>query len=181
MSNKKRIFYETEETVTRTKRGYIDMDVDYFQFYSTAFSYVASLSSICSKDFILWIIGRVDEKNEFKYNRNLFALFTKDLSELVKPKKYSESTMYIALMELVEHEILFRIEKGHYKVNPKLFWSVDLNKRIKAVKQLEEAKAIAESKTIGYPLPEHIEQTKQETYDRQAVVVSDELYDSPAS
>lgn len=160
MSNTKRIFYETEEIVKRTKRGYIDMDVDYFQFYSAAFAYIASLSSTCAKDFILWVMARVDENNEFKYNKNLFSKFTQDLQNLSKPKEYAESTMYIALMELVENDILIRIEKGHYKVNPHLFWSVDISKRVKAVKQIEELKASSEQKVLGIPLeiPEHIDE-----------------------
>lgn len=133
---KRRIFFETEEVIRKTKRGYIDLDMDYFQFYNVAFRYIASLSNSCSKDFILWIMSRVDEKNEFLYNKTVYEDFIKSLAEINKPKIYKENTLHAALAELVKCKVIFRISRGRYKVNPQLFWTGSITSRINEIKYL---------------------------------------------
>jgi hypothetical protein len=158
MSNRKRrVFYETEEVVTRTKKGYIDLDMDYFQFYSNAFRHLASVSSMCAKDFILWVMGRVNDENEFDYSRTMFDEFNSDLAKIKVPKEYKQNTLDVAIKELVENEILIRHGRGKYKVNPNLFWSDDTNKRIQAVKVYEANKEILKSNEHGTPLLEQVD------------------------
>jgi hypothetical protein len=123
MNRKRRIFFETQEVVQRTKRGYVDLEMDYFQFYSAAFSHVASLSSSCSKDFILWVMGKVNEDNSFIYSQQMFKEFNQDLAKIQKPKQYVESTMKMALRELSDAGIITRLSRGEYRVSPKLFWT----------------------------------------------------------
>ncbi len=157
MRQKKRVFFETEEVVKKTKRGYIDLDTDYFQFYNIAFQHLASLKSNCSKDFILWVMARVDENNEFSYNNAMYDEFIGDLQKITKPKTYSENTLHISIAELVSNEVLIHMSRGRYRVNPKLFWSVDISKRIEAVKQIHSNKIVVSESTEGTPLeiPEH--------------------------
>lgn len=134
---KRRIFFETEEVVQKTKKGYVDLDMDYFQFYETAFSHVASLSSNCSKDFILWVMSKVDQENRFRYSKEMLARFNEDLQKIAKPKNYAESTMNMALKELVDTEIIFRSGRGEYQVSPKLFWTTEVSERVRMVKDAE--------------------------------------------
>lgn len=148
-TQKKRIFYETEEVSTKTKRGYIDLDMDYFQFYSNAFHHLASISSNCAKDFILWVMGKVDDNNEFIYSKTLFEEFNKDLSLIRVPKKYQQNTLDVGMKELVNNGIVIRQERGRYKVNPKLFWSDDINKRIEAVKVISSNDVLKEIRREG--------------------------------
>ena len=137
MTRKRRIFFETQEVVRKTKRGYVDLEMDYFQFYNAAFSQVASLSSSCSKDFILWVMSHVNEDNGFIYSQQMFRQFNEDLAKITKPKQYVESTMKMALRELTETGIINRIGRGEYKVNPRLFWTDETNERIKSIKEIE--------------------------------------------
>lgn len=148
-TQKKRIFYETEEVSTKTKRGYIDLDMDYFQFYSNAFHHLASISSNCAKDFILWVMGKVDDNNEFIYSKTLFEEFNKDLSLIRVPKKYQQNTLDVGMKELTNNGIVIRQERGRYKVNPKLFWSDDINKRIESVKVISSNDVLKEIKREG--------------------------------
>lgn len=141
---KRRIFFETEEVVQKTKKGYVDLDMDYFQFYETAFSHVASLSSNCSKDFILWVMSKVDQENRFRYSKDMLARFNQDLQKITKPKSYAESTMNMALKELVDVGIISRAGRGEYQVSPKLFWTTDVSDRVTMVKEME-----AETKVLG--------------------------------
>jgi hypothetical protein len=152
MTKKKRIFFETEEVIHKTKRGYIDLDTDYFQFYNIAFHYMASLNNNCARDFVLWIMSRVGDNNEFTYNKDVFAQFLDDLSRIQVPKKYSEVTMHGALRELIDLGIVIRLTRGVYRVSPKLFWSDDTSKRITAIKQLESNSRVDVQLTEGYPL-----------------------------
>lgn len=148
-TQKKRIFYETEEVSTKTKRGYIDLEMDYFQFYSNAFHHLASISSNCAKDFILWVMGKVDDNNEFIYSKTLFEEFNKDLSLIRVPKKYQQNTLDVGMKELVNNGIVIRQERGRYKVNPKLFWSDDINRRIEAVKVISSNDVLKEIRREG--------------------------------
>ena len=163
MSRKRRVFFETREVIQKTRKGYIDLEMDYFQFYNVAFSYVASLSSNCAKDFILWIMGKVDDNNRFKYSKELYAKFNADLALIPKPKEYAESTMNMALMELVKSGIIYRSSRGEYTVNPKLFWSDEVSQRVKKIGVLE-----SETRT----LPQEIEQ-------KIYPIFSDEELDKP--
>lgn len=137
MGNKKRIFFQTEEIIHKTKRGYIDLDMDYFQFYSIAFDHLASLSNNCAKDFIMWIMSRVDDNNEFSYNREVYKDFSDSLSKIFKPKTYSENTLHVSIRELVDNKILIKMSRGRYRVSPRLFWTDDTTKRVTAIKNIE--------------------------------------------
>lgn len=134
---RRRVFFETQEVVQKTKQGYVDLDMDYFQFYNAAFNQVASLSSSCSKDFILWVMGRVSEDNGFAYSNRMYAEFNKALGSIARPKSYSESTLKAAIRELTDVGIIIRISRGVYRVNPKLFWSSDVADRVRSVKEIE--------------------------------------------
>ena len=152
MAKRKRIFFETQEVIKKTKRGYIDLEMDYFQFYAAAFSHVASLSSNCSKDFILWVMARVDENNRFTYSKDLYREFNADLGRIAKPKEYAESTMNMALRELSEAGIIFRASRGEYTVNPKLFWSEEISQRVKSIQLMKtEERHLPEHDSILYP------------------------------
>lgn len=151
--SKKRIFFETEEVVRKTRRGYIDLEMDYFQFYNVAFHYLASLSSNCAKDFILWVMSRVDENNEFTFSRDMYNDFLSDLSRIRQPKTYGENTLHVAIKELIENDILIRYSRGRYRVNPKLFWSDDTSKRINSVRYMEANRKIELPVQQGNELP----------------------------
>jgi hypothetical protein len=162
MSKKKRVFFETEEVIRKTRRGYIDLEMDYFQFYNVAFYHLASLSNNCAKDFVLWIMSRVNDDNEFTYSKVMYGEFMEDLSKIARPKTYTENTLHIAIRELVDCGILIKMGRAHYKVNPKLFWSEGTSKRIQTIRQLESnTKALAET-TQGIPLDESKFVTEQE-------------------
>jgi hypothetical protein len=153
MTKKRRIFFQTQEVIQKTRRGYVDLDMDYFQFYNAAFEHVASLSSNCSKDFILWVMGKVDEENRFQYSKELLNEFNEALSKIAKPKHYAESTMNAALRELSESSIVIRSSRGEYTVNPKLFWSDEIAHRIKSVQSMEqEVRRLPERDAILYPV-----------------------------
>jgi hypothetical protein len=138
---KRRVFFETQEVVRKTKQGYVDLDMDYFQFYNAAFSQVASLSSSCSKDFILWVMGRVTDDNGFAYSHKVYEQFNQALASIARPKTYSESTLKAAIRELTEVGIITRMSRGVYRVNPKLFWSSDVSDRVRRVKEIEQESA----------------------------------------
>ena len=153
MTRKRRIFFETEEVVQKTKRGYVDLDMDYFQFYSAAFSQVASLSSSCSKDFILWVMSRVDDDNKFIYSQQMFRDFNQDLANISKPKQYVESTMKMALRELSDAGVIIRINRGEYRVNPRMFWTSETSERIKSIKAIEvENRPVPQGAKTKFPV-----------------------------
>jgi len=152
MTKKKRIFFETEEVIHKTKRGYIDLDTDYFQFYNIAFHYIASLNNNCARDFVLWIMSRVDDHNEFIYNKDTYNQFMADLARIEIPKTYTEHYMGMALRELVSLKIISRMSRGTYRVSPKLFWADETSKRITEIKHIESNSKVTLQLTEGSPL-----------------------------
>jgi hypothetical protein len=171
MSKKKRIFFETEEVVRKTRRGYIDLEMDYFQFYNAAFHHLASLSNNCAKDFVLWIMGRVNDDNEFTYSKLIYQDFSDALSKIERPKTYTENTLHVAIRELVDCGILIKMGRAHYKVNPKLFWSEDTSRRIETIRQLESNSKAMAPVIQGIPLDESAIQVEpeQETIEEKEV------------
>lgn len=170
----KRVYYETEEVVRKTKRGYIELHMDYFQFYNNAFPYVASLSSNCAKDFIIWIMARVNDENEFTYSKVLFNEFLLALQNIPNPKTFSENTLHVALRELVDTGVLIKMGRARYKVNPKLFWSEGTSKRIKTIQQLESNSKVDLSLSQGTPLPE-----PEEVIENNNIIPTEEEKDVP--
>lgn len=159
MTRKKRIFFETEEVVKKTRRGYIDLEMDYFQFYNIAFHHLASLSNNCAKDFVLWIMSRVDDNNEFSYNKEMYNDFISSLGKILKPKTYSENTLHVSMKELVDNEVLIRQGRGRYRVNPKLFWTDDTSKRVTAIKYMESNSQVQSQLLQGDAPKEILEET----------------------
>lgn len=151
MPKRKRIFFETEEVIRKTKRGYIDLETDYFQFYSAAFRFIASLQRNISKDFILWVMSKVDDNNEFVYDKKLFEAFAADLAEIPTPKMYGMDSLNQGLLELRDQGLIHRIGKGHYRVNPRMFWSDDISKRITAIQNIESNSTVVSATTVGTP------------------------------
>lgn len=151
MPKRKRIFFETEEVIRKTKRGFIDLETDYFQFYSAAFRFIASLQRSVSKDFILWIMAKVDDNNEFNYNSKMFDDFIADLSQIPTPKTYGIDALNQGLIELREHGLIQRMSRGHYRVNPRMFWSDDVSKRITAIRNIESNSHVEMNNVIGNP------------------------------
>jgi hypothetical protein len=186
MTRKKRVFFETEEVIRKTRRGYIDLEMEYFQFYNVAFHYLASLTNNCAKDFVLWIMGRVSDDNEFNYSRSLYHQFIDDLSKIARPKSYTENTVHVALRELVDDGILIRMGRGRYKVNPKLFWSEGTSKRIQTIRELESNTRALEGPTQGTPIldseilpAEEVVEETTETTEQQEVKVEEKVEGIP--
>lgn len=179
MSKTKRVFFETEEVIRKTRRGYIDLEMDYFQFYNAAFYHLASLSNNCAKDFVLWVMGRVNDENEFTYSKVMFQDFSDDLSKIAKPKTYSENTLHVAIRELVDSGILIKMGRAHYKVNPKLFWSEGTSKRVQSIRQLESNTKAMLPSVQGIPLEEASIQIEPEQVVEQQEIQPEVVVDEP--
>ena len=139
----KRVFFETEEVVSKKKKGYIDVDMDYFQFYHKAFRHIASLSNVCSKDFILWVMTKVDERNGFTFNEKLFKEFNDDLSKISTPTSYAKTTLMAALRELIKKDMVIKDGRSLYRVNATMFWAGDDIER-KKVLEIENSNGVQE-------------------------------------
>lgn len=180
MGRKKRVFFETEEVIRKTRRGYIDLEMEYFQFYNAAFHHLASLTNNCAKDFVLWIMTRVNDDNEFTYSKVLYQDFLDDLSKIARPKKYSENTLHVAIRELVDDKIFIKHGRAQYMVNPKLFWTENTSKRIDIIRGMESnTRALSES-TQGMPIHDEDilpEEDQPTTKDVEAEVVEEKVPD----
>lgn len=141
----KRVFFQTEEVVRKTKIGYMDVSTDFVQMYHTAWKFIIQLSGLCSRDFILWVISKTNEHNQFNYCTTLYKEFISDMKKAGAPGSYAENTVHVALKELVEKGILTRVSRGVYMVNPGIFWSGPIAERAKIIKAVMETVELSHS------------------------------------
>lgn len=143
MEQSKRIFFKTEEVVKKTKVGWVEIDLNFQHFYHNAWKYVAQLNGVCSRDFLLWILGKLDDSNRFVYNRSLYREFIEELRLASSGREYEENTVHLALREFIDKGLAVKISRGIYRINPGIFNPEELMEsmvRVTPVKQLNESK-----------------------------------------
>jgi len=132
---KTRLYFETTETVTKIKKGWVEVDLDYTQIYLTLSNVVAKLNSLASVKLLFWAFHQISKENMFSFNQSKIIEFNKWL-ENNNSKPYNERTMYNALKELIENGIVIKWSNGSYQLNPKFIWTDSIEKRIEHLKQL---------------------------------------------
>lgn len=140
MDKSKRIFFKTEETVKKTKVGWMETDLDFKTFYHNAWQWVSLLNGVCSRDFLLWILSRIDDNNTFVYSKELYKEFVED-AKLVGTREYEESTVQLALREFLEKGMATKLQRGIYRLKPAIFYPAKLQEELanaRTVKQLNQ-------------------------------------------
>lgn len=141
----KRIYFETTETVTKSKKGWVEVDTDFTQVYDCFSKVCAKLKSITSVKLLFWLLSHeVNKSNGLSSGRPVYESFRDYLAE-EKCDTVTERTFQNCFEELTKIQVLTRIGKGRYYFNPYLFWRDDKNERINFI--TDEAK---ESKFLSY-------------------------------
>lgn len=130
VSTSDRIYYETEETITKKSKGWIEVEADFTQVYNQFWRIAAQLKSLTTVKLLFWLLSHEANKmNGISSGKIVFDKFNADLkSEGVDI--VGLRTFHSAYEELITLEVLTKVGKGHYYFNPYLFWKDGKKERI---------------------------------------------------
>lgn len=131
----KRIYFETTETKTVNKKGWIEIDTDFTQIYN-CFSHISDkINSATSYKLLFWLLANeTNNSNGICTNKAIFGKFNLYLGK----NSVSEKTFYNCIDELVQSGALTKVTKGQYYFNPYIFWKDDKSARVEFIE--DEAK-----------------------------------------
>jgi hypothetical protein len=122
----RRIYFDTEEITTVKKRGWIEIDEDFTQVYKSFNLLANKIDSPTSWKLLFWIMANAsNDQNGVEINKRTFERFNKDHSKTI-----SIATYYNSIDELCKAGAITKVGKGHYYLNPYIFWSADREARI---------------------------------------------------
>lgn len=153
MDKSRRILFKSEEIVRKTKVGWIEADVNLHILMHNSWKYIALLNGVCARDFLLWVLSKVDDNNTFVYSRNLYQHFINDLRKIPGAREYEENTVHIALREFLDKGLATKLSRGIYQINPG-FFMIDTS-AITVSKQLDEVQQSGED-SVPLQESEHI-------------------------
>lgn len=125
----KRIYFEQTETVTKNRKGWIEIDTDFTQVYDCWSELAVQLKSIVSVKLLFWLLSHeANKSNGIHSGQPVFERFTKYLqSRGIEP--VAMRTFKNSFEELTKIKALTRIGRGAYYLNPYVFWRDDKNER----------------------------------------------------
>ena len=131
---KRRFYFETEETITKKKKGWIEIDMDFTQVY-TCFSEIAAfINSPTSWKLLFWLLSsETNKSNVVNTSNEVHERFNKYLKQKCNHCEVAKRTFHDSIKELLEAGALTRIGKGAYYLNPHIFWKTDKKDRIKFI------------------------------------------------
>lgn len=153
MDKARRILFKSEEIVRKTKVGWIEADMNLNIMMYNAWKYIAPLSGVCARDFLLWVLSKVDENNTFVYSRNLYQHFINDLRKIPGSREYEENTVHIALREFLDKGLAVKLSRGVYQINPGFFMldtsTMEVTKQLTEIQQIgEDSVPLQESEEV---------------------------------
>ena len=131
MAKKVRFYFETTEvtTTTQNRKGSILIDNDFTQVYDCFSVISCKLRSIVSIKLLFWMLAEeANKSNGISSSKFVFDKFNVHL-EKNGSDKIAKRTFQSALDELISAEILSKVGRGHYYINPHVFWRDEVKKR----------------------------------------------------
>jgi hypothetical protein len=131
----KRIYFETEETTIKKKKGWIDIDIDFIKLYMSLTKIIVNLKGMATVKLLCWTFSQVNGENMFSFNKTKIKEFNKYL-ENNNSEPYNERSVYNALKELVDNNIVIKWSNGSYQLNPNYLWTNGEVERVESIKGL---------------------------------------------
>jgi hypothetical protein len=125
----RRIYFNTEKTVTVVKKGYFEVDEDFTQVYKSFSQIALEIDNGASYKLLSYLLAEANTMNGVDISASGHSKFNKFLQSRGK-KTISLATYYRCVTELCNAGALTKFSKGHYYLNPYLFWQSDKKSRI---------------------------------------------------
>lgn len=134
-----RIYFETEENITRKQKMWVDVDANYIQMYSNIFKSISKLKSQLDTLLVVYMTKNMNKENVISISSLVVDAFINDIID-AGGHKYSKGAVHKSLGALVEAKLIIRLAKGQYHINPMFFWKDDIIKRVEQIKDGAMAK-----------------------------------------
>lgn len=125
----KRLYYQKNTTTVTQEKGYIEIDSDFSQVYDCFSRISLRFKSVVSVKLLFWLLSHEANKNNgVQSGKPVYERFSKYLQEEghdIIPMR----TFKAAFEELYKTQTITRVGKGHYYLNPHLFWRDDKTER----------------------------------------------------
>lgn len=125
----KRIYFNTQKTITVTKKGYFEIDEDFTQVYKSFTNIALKINNGSSWKLLFYLLSESSNMNGVVISsegHKKFSAFLKAGNSI----SISRATYYRCVEELCESGALTKYSKGHYYLNPYIFWQSDKGSRI---------------------------------------------------
>ncbi len=120
------VYIDTGKSSKKKKHDDVVVEQSFAQFYKGAFRLFAQTRSSCSKNLLIWAIGRMDKWNRVTLNKAGRGYFSIDC-HIAGGKRYADSTVKNAINELLSIGAMVSMSEDNkrdsvYMVNPHFFW-----------------------------------------------------------
>ncbi len=130
VSTPDRIYYETEQTITKKSKGWIEVEADFTQVYNQFWKIAARLKSLTTVKLLFWLLSHeANKSNGISSGKPVFDRFNADLKR-EGVDEVGLRTFHSAYEELITLQVLTKVGKGHYYFNPYLFWKDGKKERV---------------------------------------------------
>lgn len=128
---RKRYYFETEETTTRKIKGYVEIELNYAQFYKGLVVANAKLNMQCSLKLLPFLFFEVNHTNVFTFDVALVNKFNLTCSP---DSPYKFRTVRAAIKEMLDVDIIRRVHNTKYYIRPEYCWIGDPSERKELIK-----------------------------------------------
>ena len=130
----KRYYFQTEETVTTTRKGYVLIEEDFMQVYHSVLAVSPFLHLGTSYQLLFWIGVNMNESNIIHIGEKTLEQFNEHLKIADKKASISRTTFFRAVEELKKTGVLTKVGRAYYYLNPHFFWKGTQKARIEFIK-----------------------------------------------
>lgn len=125
----KRIYFNTEKTITVTKKGYFEIDEDFTQVYKSFVKIALKINGGTSWKLLFYLLAEANTMNGVIVSSKGHLKFSSYLKQN-NSQEISIATYYRCIEELCSAGALTKYSKGHYYLNPYIFWQSDKKQRV---------------------------------------------------
>lgn len=142
---KKRYYFQTEETTVVTRKAFIEIEEDFMQVYHNFLSVSPFLKVGTSYQLLFWLGVNMNDSNTIHIGETTLNDFNKYLYSHCEKCSISRATFFRAVDELNKANILTKVSRAFYYLNPHFFWKGTQKARIEFLRDEH-----AENKSITY-------------------------------
>ncbi len=136
MTRTRRIYYQTQETVTTHKKGWVELEIDFVQVFHKALTTMLKVQYLNSIKLMFFLLKKYPDDGLFEFNETLIEEFNQTLHQSGnQPIKRTQVEKYMT--ELTSLRLLIRVKRGSYHINPHAFWADALEERIELLKLIK--------------------------------------------
>lgn len=131
----KRIYFQTEETKTVKKKGYIEIDDSYTQVYDCLAKLSFKMKSISESQILFFFFTKATENGVILTDERIFKEYLA-FSKANGGVEISRVTFTTAIKNLTDAQILVKLSRGQYQLNPFILWKSSKDDRIDNIESI---------------------------------------------